>query len=393
MENEYGVNTTNKFAFLMDDDHDPDETIAEAGVRAAVDKKAALEAEAAAVIAAKKTVKVDFKKTDERKDGKENRGPPLDNQRGRGGGRGRGAPRGGGQRRPFNDAPMPAHEAAPLLDAEGNPLPARQPYRRDPFPRDQHFPRAPHGDGEARGGMAPGVGGRGRRGRTDRQSGNDRTGVKEHEKRAGGGKGNWGTTADQLAGETDPLNVSVEANGEEKKVEEKAVVVEQYVEPPQPEDNTMTLAQYKASKMQSEAPVEFNVRKVHMQKTMKPLHTKLDDSLDEEIIIVEKRAPKKQVLNIDINFAKGASRGEESGGRGGRGGRGGSAPFGQRNDRPPRGDFAPRGEFAPRGGRGDFGGRGGRGGNMGGRPAPSSGYGGRGAQPNVDDLNSFPALG
>lgn len=398
MDCEYGVNTANKFAFLMDDDHDPEETIAEAASRAA-DEKAAAEAELAK--AKKKTTtkptSTEAKKPlgGDRRDGKENRGPPPEgapHRGGRGGLGGRGGNRGGGPRRPpptMNGEPMTNTERPPVAN------------------RDQH-----RGEGGGRGeGMGRGVS---RRGRFDRQSGSDRTGVKPHEKRQGAGKGNWGTIADELTGETEQLNVSVEGDEKKTAVEpKKAEVVEEVARPPQPEDNTMTLAQWKAQK-QGQAAAEFNVRKVHMQRSMKEIHTKLDDHLDEEVVIVEKRAPKKQMVNIDINFTKAHNDGERGGFRGGRGARG--APFGARNDRPARGDFAGgrgdfaggRGEFAGRGrgdfaGRGDFGGRGrgdyggGRGGDSGGRGRGSAGGRGNrtggGAQPNVDDLNSFPALG
>ena len=190
----------------------------------------------------------------------------------------------------------------------------------------------PRGGG-ARGGQA--FGGRGRRGRTDRQSGSDRTGVKAHEKRGGSGRGNWGTQEDELAGETDKLDISVEVVEVCPPLAVCMSQVEKVAPPPpmpvEPEDKTMTLAEWKASQTVTETA--FNVRKVrcrvpltprvtqvHTTKAMKEIPTKFDYQSEEEHVVVEKRAPKKQVVNIDINFAKSRDGGEGGMRRGGRGG-------------------------------------------------------------------------
>jgi len=121
----------------------------------------------------------------------------------------------------------------------------------------------PRGEGN-RGGMREGGGGfRGKR-EFERKSGDSKTGVKAEEKRGGGGKGNWGTDDDQLKGETEEGNVTIDEattaakeDGEKSGGEEGGAAEDK---PKEEEPKQMTLDEWKAQQSKSSAP-KFNLRK------------------------------------------------------------------------------------------------------------------------------------
>jgi hypothetical protein len=188
--------------------------------------------------------------------------------------------------------------------------------------------------------------------------------VKPTEKRHGSGRGNWGTADDDLEAANEPV-----ANAEEKAVVEggdaEEIKEEAPKPPPQPEEKTITLEEWKRQQAKKESP-QFNVRKpIEPKGVGKVLASKkFDDQHEEELVIVEKRPAKKQVIALDFKSTSNESRGNYRGGRGG-----------------------------PRGG-GDYrGGRGGRGGGAGrgrGQYTNNEGHGKHEATLNMEE---FPALG
>jgi plasminogen activator inhibitor 1 RNA-binding protein len=243
---------------------------------------------------------------------------------------------------------------------------------------------APMGGG---GGGMEGAGGyRGRR-QFDRVSGSDKTGIKPHEKKDGYGKGNWGTNEDELVGESEGLNATGESDKEVKKPEPVEPTPEELERRRLDEiaASQLTYEEYKALQNKTKKTGQgFKIRQPKVDNTLQPMKSKLDESTDNEEIIVEKRPSKKQVLDINVEFihenAGGAPGGDFGGGRGRgdfRGGRGGNRGGDFRGGRGSRGS----GSGAPRGGGGGFaGGRGGRGGR------------GAGGAFSMDN-ESFPELG
>jgi len=103
--------------------------------------------------------------------------------------------------------------------------------------------RSPRGGGRG--------GGRGgERRQFDRKSRDPKSSQKPFEKKEGSGAGNWGTTEDELQGQTE----KVEGETEGEKTEEAKEEVEnqkEEVPPPEPEEKTMTLEEYYASRKKS----------------------------------------------------------------------------------------------------------------------------------------------
>jgi len=155
----------------------------------------------------------------------------ADNNNRRGGGR-RDGQRGGGRGRPRTDRPP------------------RQNDNESEAPQREDRPR-----GGYRGGRG-GRGGGGGRGRFDRRSGDPRTTMKGSEKREGGGAGNWGTTEDDLKAQTEPIAEqnsadNVAADGAAAPAEGDAATAPPKAEPlapPEPEEVTMTLEEYRSQK-------------------------------------------------------------------------------------------------------------------------------------------------
>lgn len=301
------------------------------------------------------------------------------------------------------------------------------------------------GEGRGRGGGGGG-GARGGRREFDRKSGDDKTGIKQEDKRGGTGKGNWGTYEDDLNTTEEAIaNTSVEevaapVEGEEKPAaaEEGEKVVEPEVEK---EPETMTLEEYKAMQGKKEGP-KFNLRKAGEGASIDPMWKKAtaykrekeggeeeEEEGEDTVRDVEwnqRSNRQKRILDINFTFADqnqgrggrgGRGRGEGRGrGRGGdrggdRGGRGGDRDGGERRERPPRqerpeggeaggegappprrggygGDREDRGDWPPRRGGEGRGGRGSGGRGGGGR----GGRGGQNREFNLDN-EAFPTLG
>eukprot|EP00088_Acartia_fossae_P048106 TRINITY_DN523_c0_g1_i1.p1 TRINITY_DN523_c0_g1~~TRINITY_DN523_c0_g1_i1.p1 ORF type:complete len:363 (+),score=157.46 TRINITY_DN523_c0_g1_i1:171-1259(+) len=223
--------------------------------------------------------------------------------------------------------------------------------------------------GGAGGGAPRGDGFRGKR-EFERKSGDNKTGVKAEEKRGGGGKGNWGTMEDELKGETEDGNVTLDENaaapakedageksGEEGAAEDKPKEEE--------EPKQMTLDEWKASQTKRNEP-KFNLRKAGEGADIDPKWKKAaaykkekeagdeDEDEEDDQFVYSQRANRLKHISVDLHFADQQS----SGGRGGRG-------------------------------RGRGRGRGGRGGARDGE----SRRGDKSQQFSLDDKNAFPALG
>jgi len=149
---------------------------------------------------------------------------------GRGGGRGRGRD----DRRPRQ--PRQGGGDAGAVEAGQTEGAIDRPKRFD-GERRRRSPR-----GGARGGA------RGER-RFDRKSRDPKSSQKPFEKKEGSGAGNWGTAEDELQGQTE----KVEGQTEGEKTDEPKEEVEQKEEvpPPEPEEKTMTLEEYYASRKKS----------------------------------------------------------------------------------------------------------------------------------------------
>merc|ERR1712168_1083840 len=83
-----------------------------------------------------------------------------------------------------------------------------------------------------------------RREKFDRRSRDPRSSQKGFDKKEGAGGGNWGTAEDELTGQTEKVENENNENSEEKPAAEEAAPVT----PPEPEEVTMTLEEYRAQK-------------------------------------------------------------------------------------------------------------------------------------------------
>lgn len=382
---EYGVEVVNKYAFISDDEvEDPSDLIrkAEKERKSAAQIKAERELEriakekaeaarkaatAANLAAAGKDTRPGARGRGRGRGGAGFRGPRPEGAEGqpreggefRGRGRGRGGPRPPFRGRGGNAGSNAGHPEGDnkevtdngFVSAEGGENQAR---------------RAPARGGFSRGGRG-GFRGAGRE--FDRHSGSDRTGIKGVEKKDGHGRGNWGTEADELAGQTEEVKlgssdeaenappVPVEKSKEQLELEAiEAEIAKQ-----------KTLAEYRAS-LQVDSPV-FNARQAGEGGeddfgTLRPLHNKKEVKSQAKPKLsepVKSEAARVKTIPIDFRFTD-SHRGDRRDTRGG-----------------------PRG----RGTRGGGGGRGGFDRGTGGRSraAPTS------TAFNASDDSAFPALG
>lgn len=358
MENSYGIGITNRYAFFnVDDDVDIDDPT-EALTQVQNEKKAKKEAAKASQVNKPPAPRKDLKKDDN--DNKENR----NNQRFEG--------------KKVMDARKP--QDGPREDRVRPNQEGGAP-RRD-FDDENRRGRGGRGGGRGMGrGRGGGEGGMRREGggggnrdgafrgkrEFERKSGDGRTGVKAEEKRGGGGKGNWGTIEDELKGETEDGNVTIDENAAPKEDGEKTEeTIEKVIEEEEPKQ--LTLDEWKALQKGAVDQPSFNIRKAGEGANIDPKWKKAaaymkekEDDADETgyaEYVVSQRANKVKHINVDLHFAD-----QQSGGRGG--GRG-------------------------RGGRG----RGGRGGRGGGRDGDFRRTGGdKPQQFSLDDSKAFPALG
>jgi plasminogen activator inhibitor 1 RNA-binding protein len=388
---EYGVNVTNKFAFLSgDEEDDPVEVLKKAELakkqKAAEPKPKKKVTIQPAVTPVAPVDKIEKQVLANKENIEQRRGGPRKEQ----GQRGQGPPRGprregqnkadamadrfgeghppsGGNRRGPSDRP-PRFNNGPRREGEGN-FERRRPPRTenrsgdenqfvsaDDHTRDNTTGRP---SGGYRGGARRGGAGFGQR--NDRTSGSDKTGVRPTQKKDGHGTGNWGTTNDELVGETEKIpnpddsadlnksndttgeNVQV-VDGEEQKTEEQLAEEER--------QRALTLEEWKAQH-KTEKP-QFNVRKPgegqeKLHQKLVPLKRDADDEdiTEEEIVYVNKRGPREKPLNIEVSFSD-AQRSRGGGGGGHREGGGRNFERPQRsyrddNNAPPRGGGGPRG--------------------------------------------------
>ncbi|ESQ55672.1 hypothetical protein EUTSA_v10025512mg [Eutrema salsugineum] len=273
------------------------------------------------------------------------------------------------------------------------------------------YGRSEDGDGARRGGPAGGRFGRGgRRGgfsngdsgdfehpRRNRHSG---TGQGNEFKRDGAGRGNWGTTEDEITPVTEESttvvekNLAVEKLGGEDEANKDTPVKEKAEE--EPEDKSMTLEEYEKvleEKRQALQATKVEERKVDTKafETMQQISSKKSNNDDVFIKLgtekdkrtTEKEEKTKKSLSIN-EFLKPAD-GERTYWRGG------YRSERVRSEREGRGDQGPRGgrgDHGPRGGRGDHGPRGGAVGVGRGKPRHEEA-----AAPAIGDTALFPTLG
>jgi len=222
--------------------------------------------------------------------------------------------------------------------------------------RTKNYERAPEGGNFVEGGERKRV--------YDRKSGAGR-GIRDNTKRAGGGRGNWGTVEDDKKGQlesTETAEVKEEATPEatENKVEgEKTEVVEPVVAQLSQEDEEdaklKTLAEYMQSRKaptialppprQVESKPEWD-KYVPLTRASDEEQQPKDKKKDEKEVDVDSDAQKKTVsADKFFNFADSSprdrDRGERGGFRGGRGGRG-------RDSGPRRGGDRDRGSKKPK---------------------------------------------
>jgi len=263
-------------------------------------------------------------------------------------------------------------------DDESPKVAAPAPAKKEVVKTEKRRPN--NNDRNTKGGRGPRVARDGKR-TFDRRSG---TGRGKETKKGGGGRGNWGSDKDEARKNEGPLdeNAPVVAAA----TETEAVVEEPVVEEPvvvEEEDITMTMEEYLAAKSASAAGESlFGSKK---EKTIgenefagKAAHVAVEGNF---LVMgdgkkVRKRAEKKEVQKLEVNFRVASaddSRPRDDGERGGRGRGGRGRSDGGRG----RGG---RGRSDGGRGRGDRGGRGGK------------RTGGRGGGLKVDDVNAFPTL-
>jgi len=201
----------------------------------------------------------------------------------------------------------------------------------------------------------------------DRKSG---TGRGRENKRAGGGRGNWGSVSDETKTqeETEKVEAEVAPTTEAAPATETTeAVAEDKVE--EEEEKVKTLDEYLGTikKVSISLPAPRQAGEGQEVSPQWASYTALKRDEEEEKKTTEKKPvvakePTKQTISADqvIHF-KESPKGERSfrGGRGGRGGRRGGAEGSPRGGRSDRAEGSPRGERGGRGGR--------RGGNPGAR--------------------------
>lgn len=330
---EYGIATSNKFGFMSDEEdfEDPRELMQKVSLIAAK-KKDEKVAAPKPVVPVKESVNTAAKTENTRGRGGRGRGRggfsgrPRDNNdskdrfgENRRGGAGRGRGRPGRGRGGFN--------IAPVADGDNT--------------KENNFEDGDEEKPKRRGfNLGAPVGrGRGRGRQFDRQSGSDRTGVRSFEKKDGHGKGNWGDQKDELIGETENVAPVEDAEPEvprEKTAEELAREAELEELAKQ-----KTLAEFKAQQA-AEQP-KFNIRKAGEGTNdsfgkLVPIKKEIIPDREEDEILIIRKEPRKQILDIDIKFADNSrggyrnDRGDRQ--RGGRGGRGGNRGRGNRSQVP-----------------------------------------------------------
>jgi len=296
----------------------------------------------------------------------------------------------------LSDAPKKTTKPKPAQSAKPKTTKTKTISAEDLIKKDKVTPSMPirgkstrgRGDSRGRGGRGASRGGSGR---PPKHDGYDKHSAKGRTDTKKATEAGWGD-------EKDPFYAELEQA--KRKAEKEAKIKEQEPEvSPEPEDNSLTLDEYLASKTKS-----LSVKASHKRIA----NEGADDSkwkdgvevkrVDEDFFVgkqasvkapkTKKEAPKKVHLEFEAKFFTppvGSSREGGSGrGRGSGESRSRGDFRGRGDSRGGRGDSRGRGDFRGRGdskGRGDFGGRG-------------SFRGGRGqSSANIDDTKMFPTLG
>ncbi|XP_019333576.1 intracellular hyaluronan-binding protein 4 isoform X2 [Alligator mississippiensis] len=163
----------------------------------------------------------------------------------------------------------------------------------------------------------------------ERQSGNDKTGIRAEDKRGGSGTRNWGTVKDDLSEmeQTAPMEETVETVEQQGAPEGESVNKVAEGEPVEEVVQEMTLDEWKNLQQQNRPKPEFNIRKpestvpskavvIHKSKYSDDMQK--EDSEDDSHIF--RRAANDITSQLDINFGNLPRPGRGS--RGARGGRG-----------------------------------------------------------------------
>jgi len=230
VQNKYSIDVINRFALEDDDVEDEDaENIDPFEELKVLNQKAEDAKNAPKPKVTKKQAKPVTKSTPAVADGEKKSERRSDNRGGRGGGRGRGRE----DRRPRQ--PRQGGGDGEVAQAEGA---IDRPKRFD----GERRRRSP------RGGARGGGGARGDRRTFDRKSRDPKSSQKPFEKKEGSGAGNWGTTEDELQGQTEKVEGETEGDKNEKTEEPKE---ETPAPPAEPEEKTMTLEEYYASRKKS----------------------------------------------------------------------------------------------------------------------------------------------
>ncbi|KAK4748468.1 hypothetical protein SAY87_015054 [Trapa incisa] len=294
---------------------------------------------------------------------------------GRVGGRGSGLGRGGGRRYEHDSGNNEGNFGGNEGFYGGYSRPSEEGEAGKSFERRGGGPRGPFRGGGRRGGFSNGEVPEGERRRAfDRRSG---TGRGTELKREGSGRGNWGTSTDEVALEAEKAaddaekTVAVEKQTSEEEVADaiKENVEKAEEEPePEPEDKEMTLEEYEKvleEKRKALLAMKAEERKVEVDKELKSMQVLSNKSNDDIFIKLGSEKDKRKEFEKDEKAKKSLSINEFL--------------------KPAEGE-----RYYSPGGRGRGRGRGPRGGSSGGY---GGGYASNAAAPKIEDPGQFPSLG
>ncbi|XP_064356925.1 intracellular hyaluronan-binding protein 4-like isoform X1 [Dromaius novaehollandiae] len=343
MQESFGCAVANRFYQLLDDESDPFDILREAERRQQQRKKRDEAAAAAAARRAGPSGRAGAPKRESQKERKQPDSPPTP-----------GAPPQPGQKRApkrgeqqgWND-----NRGAEIKQDKSEWRPSFREYRSYETERQAEFTvekpverfdreRPIRGRGGGRGGMrGRGRGGginrsfdgfdqRGKR-EFERQSGNDKTGMKADDKKGGSGARNWGTVKDDMSEmeQTAPMEETAETAEQPGAPEGEPLNKVAEGEPMEEVVQEMTLDEWKNLQQQSRPKPEFNIRKPESTVPSKAVvihKSKYSDDLQKEDFEddshVFRRAVNDITSQLDINFGSLPRPGRGS--RGARGGRG-----------------------------------------------------------------------
>ncbi|ESN99083.1 hypothetical protein HELRODRAFT_188995 [Helobdella robusta] len=176
----------------------------------------------------------------------------------------------------------------------------------------------------------------------DRHSGSDKSGLKPHEKREGGGAHNWGSVKDDIAdhmnnaGVSDLTDTNRSDPTEENVLPDQPVVDGEAEVKKEPEEKQLTLDEWKKLEDEKRVKSQFNIRKANegcsdpkwnkmfvLKKKEDDEEEEYEEEDDDDSGFDGKKSKNVVPIRITFNDARRGNRG-----RGGRGGPGGS----RRND-------------------------------------------------------------